>query len=200
MKNKNLLLIFARNAVLGKVKTRLAKSVGDETALKIYEFLIQKTHQVTKEVSCEKAVHYSEKIMVDDIWEARNYQKNLQKGDDLGQRMYHAFKNSFESDYDKVVVIGTDLFDLTPELIEESFLNLDSNDVVLGPAKDGGYYLLGMKTLHTPLFNNKAWGTSSVREDTLKDLTNKKVHLLEEFNDIDVFEDIKHHPAFKHFL
>ena len=162
MKNKNLLLIFARNTELGKVKTRLAKSVGDVTALKIYEFLIQKTQQVTKEVSCEKAVHYSEKIMVDDIWEARNYQKHLQKGDDLGQRMYHAFKNSFESGYDKVVLIGTDLFDLTSKLIEESFLSLDSNDVVLGPAKDGGYYLLGMKTLHTPLFNNKAWGTSSV--------------------------------------
>ena len=114
--------------------------------------------------------------------------------------MHHAFKNSFESGYDKVVVIGTDLFDLTPELIEDSFLSLDSNDVVLGPAKDGGYYLLGMKAFHTPLFNNKAWGTSSVREDTLKDLTNKKVHLLKELNDIDVVEDIKHHPAFTKFL
>lgn len=200
MKDKNLLLIFARNAILGKVKTRLAKSVGDETALKIYEFLLQKTHQVTREVSCVKAVHYSEKIMVDDLWDVGSYQKHLQQGDDLGQRMYHAFKNSFENGFKKVVVIGTDLFDLTPELIEESFLSLDSNDVALGPAKDGGYYLLGMKTLHTPLFNNKAWGTSSVREDTLKDLINKKVHLLEEFNDIDVIEDIKHHPAFKHFL
>ena len=200
MKDKNLLLIFARNAVLGKVKTRLAKSVGDETALKIYEFLLQKTHQVTREVSCVKAVHYSEKIMVDDLWDVGSYQKHLQQGDDLGQRMYHAFKNSFENGFKKVVVIGTDLFDLTPELIEESFLSLDSNDVALGPAKDGGYYLLGMKTLHTPLFNNKAWGTSGVREDTLKDLINKKVHLLEELNDIDVIEDIKHHPAFKYFL
>ena len=200
MKDNNLLLIFARNAVLGKVKTRLAKSLGDETALKIYEFLLQKTHQVTQEVTCEKAVHYSEKIMVDDIWEVEDYQKHLQQGDDLGQRMHHAFKNSFESGYDKVVVIGTDLFDLTPELIEDSFLSLDSNDVVLGPAKDGGYYLLGMKAFHTPLFNNKAWGTSSVREDTLKDLTNKKVHLLKELNDIDVIEDIRHHPAFTKFL
>ena len=138
--------------------------------------------------------------MVDDIWQVEDYQKHLQQGDDLGQRMHHAFKNSFESAYDKVVVIGTDLFDLTPELIEDSFLSLDSNDVVLGPAKDGGYYLLGMKNLHTPLFNNKAWGSSSVREDTLKDLTNKKVHLLKELNDIDVFEDIKHHPAFTKFL
>ena len=200
MKDKNLLLIFARNAVLGKVKTRLAKSVGNETALKIYEFLLQKTHQVTQELSCIKAVHYSEKIMVDDIWEAGDYQKHLQQGDDLGQKMGHAFKNSFESGYKKVVVIGTDLFDLTPELIEESFLSLDSNDVVLGPAKDGGYYLLGMTAFHTSLFNNKAWGTSSVREDTLKDLTHKKVHLLKELNDIDVVEDIKHHPNFAKFI
>ena len=200
VKCKKLLLIFTRNAELGKVKTRLSKSVGDTTALEIYQYLVQKTQQVINKVSCQKAVYYSEKIIIDDLWDSKTFQKHLQKGNDLGFRMLDAFKNSFESGYEKVVIIGTDLFDLTPSIIEESFLSLDSNDVVIGPAKDGGYYLLGMKMLQSRLFEDKAWGTSTVRNDTLKDLTNKKVHLLEELNDIDVFEDIVQHPDFQHFL
>lgn len=200
VKCKKLLLIFTRNAELGKVKTRLSKSVGDATALEIYQYLVQKTQQVVNKVSCQKAVYYSEKVIVDDLWNPNTFQKHSQTGNDLGLRMLDAFKNSFDSGYEKVVIIGTDLFDLTPNIIEESFLGLDTNDVVMGPAKDGGYYLLGMKILQERLFKNKAWGTPTVRKDTLKDLANKKVHLLEELNDIDVFEDIAQHPAFQHFL
>ena len=67
---------------------------------------------------------------------------------------------------------------------------MDNNDVVIGPAKDGGYYLLGMKKLHTSVFKNKNWGTETVRKATLQDLIHQKVKLLEENNDIDVYEDI----------
>ena len=69
-----------------------------------------------------------------------------------------------------------------------------------GPAEDGGYYLLGMNSLHSKIFKNKNWGTETVRKDTLADLKDKKVHLLKELNDIDIFEDIKYHPSFQQFL
>jgi rSAM/selenodomain-associated transferase 1 len=114
--------------------------------------------------------------------------------------MLHAFKDGFDAGYQKVLIIGSDLYDLTSEIIESAFVELDTNDIVIGPAEDGGYYLLGMNSLHTAIFKNKDWGTSSVRKDTLADLKDKKVHLLQELNDVDVFEDIKHHPAFQQFL
>ncbi|QXP65488.1 TIGR04282 family arsenosugar biosynthesis glycosyltransferase [Polaribacter sp. AHE13PA] len=198
--SKNLLLIFTRNPELGKAKTRLAKTVGDEKALEIYKFLLEKTRNISSEVTSDKAVYYSVKIRENDIWDANSYQKHQQVGEDLGIRMLNAFKNSFDAGYKKVMIIGSDLYDLTSKNIENAFKKLDTNDVVLGPAEDGGYYLLGMNALQENIFKNKDWGTASVRKDTLTDLQDKAVFLLEELNDVDVFEDIEHHPAFQHFL
>ena len=200
MNSKNLLLIFTRNPELGKAKTRLAKTVGDETALEIYKFLLQKTQSITKKIAADKAVYYSVKVRENDIWDATIYQKHQQKGGNLGIRMHNAFQESFNTGYQKVLIIGSDLYDLTPKIIEEAFIQLDKHDVVLGPALDGGYYLLGMKKLHEQIFKNKKWGTETVRKDTLKDLQDKKVFLLETLNDVDVYEDIKDHLAFQHFL
>ena len=200
MKTKNCILIFTRNLKLGKVKTRLAKTIGDEKALEIYQFLVQKTKQISDQVQVKKRVYYDQSIPENDFWNSEDYQKFLQKGTDLGSRMYQAFLQTFQSDFEKVIIIGSDLYDLTPKIISEAFQELDKNDVVIGPAEDGGYYLLGMKVLHPPIFKNKNWGTDSVRKETLADLKEKKVFLLEELNDVDIFEDIQDHPAFQHFL
>jgi hypothetical protein len=198
--SKNLLLVFTRNPALGKVKTRLAKTVGDKTALEIYTFLLERTRDIAAKVSADKAVYYSVKVRENDIWDATIFQKHLQVGEDLGIRMLHAFKNGFETGYEKVLIIGSDLYDLTAETIENAFIALENNEVVIGPAEDGGYYLLGMNSLEEKVFKNKDWGTETVRKDTLEDLKDKKVFLLGELNDVDVFEDIEHHPAFQTFL
>ena len=189
-KSKNLLLIFTRNPELGKAKTRLAKTVGDETALEIYKFLLERTRDISSKVNADKAVYYSVKIRENDIWNPNIYQKHQQFGDDLGIRMLNAFKNGFEAGYEKVMIIGSDLYDLSEKNIEKAFVALNTNDVVIGPAEDGGYYLLGMNTLQENVFKNKEWGTASVRKDTLKDLSDKKVKVLAFKNDIDVYEDI----------
>lgn len=198
--SKNLLLIFTRNPELGKVKTRLAKTIGAEKALAIYKFLLAHTKKVTENIACDKAVYYSVKVREDDLWNGEIYQKKLQLGEDLGIRMQNAFQDAFANGYEKVLIVGSDLIDLSEEIIEKGFLQLASNDVVIGPAEDGGYYLLGMKSVHPNVFKNKNWGTSTVREETLNDLKDKKVHLLNELNDADVLDDIKEHPAFQHFL
>ena len=197
---KNLLLVFTRNPELGKVKTRLAKTVGNATALKIYIFLLERTRDIAVKVAADKAVYYSVKIRENDIWDASIFQKHQQVGEDLGIRMLHAFKNGFKAGYEKVMIIGSDLYDLTAETIENAFIALENNEVVIGPAEDGGYYLLGMNSLEEKIFKNKDWGTETVRKDTLEDLKDKKVFLLGELNDVDVFEDIEHHPAFQIFL
>ncbi len=198
--SKNLLLIFTRNPELGEVKTRLAKTIGAEKALAIYKFLLAHTKKVTEKIACDKAVYYSVKVREDDLWNGEIYQKKQQLGEDLGIRMQNAFQDAFANGYEKVLIVGSDLIDLSEEIIEKGFLQLASNDVVIGPAEDGGYYLLGMKSVHPNVFKNKNWGTSSVREETLNDLKDKKVHLLNELNDADVLDDIKEHPAFQHFL
>lgn len=198
--SKKLLLIFTRNPELGKAKTRLAKTVGDETALEIYKFLLEKTRDIALQVNSDKAVYYSVKIREQDMWQESKFQKYLQHGEDLGLRMKNAFQNGFDAGYEKVMIIGSDLYDLTPDDIEVAFQKLATNDVVIGPAVDGGYYLLAMNSLQKEVFENKAWGTSTVRAATLKDLENKKVHLLKPLNDVDVYEDIEHHPAFQQFL
>ena len=198
--SKNLLIVFTRNPELGKVKTRLAKTVGNATTLKIYTFLLERTRDIAVQVSADKAVYYSVKVRENDIWDANNFQKHQQIGEDLGIRMLHAFKNGFKAGYKKVIIIGSDLYDLTSETIENAIIALENNEVVIGPAEDGGYYLLGMNSLEEKIFKNKDWGTETVRKDTLEDLKDKKVFLLGELNDVDVFEDIEHHPAFQTFI
>jgi len=108
--------------------------------------------------------------------------------------MQNAFETAFKNAYEKVVIVGSDLFDLKPTHIEDAFTALEKNEVVLGPSLDGGYYLLGMKKMHPNIFKNKEWGTDMVLETTLKDLELQNVKLLEALNDIDTFEDLKTQP------
>ena len=200
MNHKNLLIIFTRNPVLGKVKTRLAKTVGDKTALDIYTFLLKKTKEITLDSPCDKVVYYSEKIIKNDIWNCNSFRKEVQFGEDLGAKMKNSFYDAFENNYRKVVLIGSDIYDLKSYHINEAFKKLETNDVVMGPALDGGYYLIGLKKMHPKIFDNKKWGSSTVRKDTLKNLEKVDVHLLPILNDVDVIEDIEHHPAFTKFL
>ena len=195
-----LLLIFTKNPVAGKVKTRLAKDLGDKKALKIYKFLLDHSVAFTTPVKAEKQVYYSDSVNPDDIWDNDVFLKNRQSGNDLGERMYNAFNDGFEKDYKQIIIIGSDMYDIDSEVIESAFRELKSHDYVIGPAADGGYYLLGMKNLNSELFKNKNWGTSSVLEDTLKDLEDKNVKLLETRNDVDVLDDIKDHPAFQKYI
>lgn len=198
--SKKALLIFTRNPELGKVKTRLAKTVGDESALKIYKFLLNHTVEITKNLNVDIFVFYSENIHRNDIWDADLFRKKLQSGDDLGERMKNAFLEVFAMGYKKAIIIGSDMFDLDKNDLDVGYEALQTNQYVIGPATDGGYYLLGMKELNSRVFQNKNWGTNTVLETTLEDLKEEKYMLLEERNDIDYYEDIKNVDIFQQFL
>ncbi|MBM1104706.1 TIGR04282 family arsenosugar biosynthesis glycosyltransferase [Aurantibacter crassamenti] len=198
--SKNLLLIFTRNPVLGKCKTRLAAKVGDEAALEIYKFLLQHTVSFTQNLNAVKQVFYSEDIWENDIWNSMFFDKKLQVGADLGIRMANAFQDGFTSGFEKIIVIGSDMYDLSQNDIEAAFTSLEKNDFVIGPADDGGYYLLGMKKFNAALFQNKKWGTSSVLESTVQNLEGEKLELLPIRNDIDVYEDIENQKVFYPFI
>ncbi|MDF0707320.1 TIGR04282 family arsenosugar biosynthesis glycosyltransferase [Flagellimonas okinawensis] len=198
--NKNLLLILTRNPEIGKCKTRLAAKVGNRAALDIYKFLLDKTVSFTQHLKVEKWVYYSEKIWEGDIWSNQIYKKKLQVGEDLGERMQHAFEEGFRAGFDNIIIIGSDMYHLNQSDLEVAFSKFTNHDYVVGPAEDGGYYLLGMKTMREELFQNKDWGTYTVLKDTLSDLKDEKVAFLEEKNDVDHYEDIKDIEAFAPFL
>ncbi|WP_245946182.1 TIGR04282 family arsenosugar biosynthesis glycosyltransferase [Marinirhabdus gelatinilytica] len=200
MKTKNALIIFTRNPELGKCKTRLAVTIGDKSALDIYKFLLQHTAKVSANVTADRFVFYSEKVRENDLWEEAVFNKKVQNGDDLGIRMQHAFTEIFEMGYENAIIIGSDLYDITSEDINKAFSKLNTHDFVLGPAKDGGYYLLGMKMVKEEIFSAKNWGTDTVLKATLEDLKEESVAQLDEKNDIDYFADIKDVEAFQQFL
>lgn len=190
MKN-NALIIFIRNPELGKVKTRLAKTIGDEKALKVYRDLLSHTMSETKNLTCDTFVYYDNSIEQSDIWSNHLYEKRVQFGVDLGAKMQNAFQELFNLGYKNCIIVGSDLFDLQSKHITDALDKLKKNDVVIGPAEDGGYYLLGLKEVIPSVFLNKIWGTETVLEATLKDVAQYSIGFLEVLNDIDTFEDLE---------
>lgn len=192
MNHDSLLMIFAKNPEIGKVKTRLAKSIGEEKALMIYLKLLEHTHAVADRVFADKAIFYSSKVQEFDILDYYKFPKFLQKGADLGERMERAFGQAFAQHYEKVVIIGSDCYELTADIVEDAFAALDDSNVVLGPAQDGGYYLLGADRHYPHLFKNKKWSTSDVLLDTILDLKKLKLSytLLPTLSDVDEEKDL----------
>lgn len=189
-----LIIVFVRNPELGRVKTRLAKSIGDQAALETYKILSKHTSKIISEIDSDQLIFYSDKIQDNDVWTATNCKKQIQTKGDLGQKMLAAFQYGFSLSYKKIIIIGSDLYSLRPKHIESAFEQLENYDVVIGPALDGGYYLLGLNFIIPKIFKQKQWSTSSVLKETLSDLKEFNVNLLEPLNDIDTYEDLKKEP------
>ena len=192
-KMKKALIIFVRKPELGKVKTRLAATIGDETALEVYVQLLKHTHLISGGVNADKFVFYADSIVDDDLWSSDNNKKKLQSGNNLGDKMSNAFSFLFDQGYKEVIIIGSDCPQLTTTLIEDAFIMLLKNEVVLGPAADGGYYLLGMKKLHLEIFSNIEWSTEKVLAQThaIFESAGLSNILLPVLTDIDTEKDLK---------
>ena len=190
---KQALIIFARNPVRGKVKTRLAATMGDDKALSIYQSLLEHTVQITQQLPYDCYVFYADGISKNDVWPDDLYLKKNQEGKDLGQRMLHAFDTLFQQGYQKIIIIGTDCFELSSSILLDAFTALDEKEVVIGPSEDGGYYLLGMRQFFPFLFEEKAWSTDSVYSSTVQQLViqNIRYEILPILNDIDTEDDWK---------
>ena len=187
-----MLIIFVKNPELGKVKTRLAKTVGDEKALEVYYQLLAHTFDITNKLTCcDKAVFYSEFINYADFWANGKYQKYLQEGNDLGETMLNSFALAFSRGYKNVVTMESDCIELSQDIIKQAFDMLRLNQVVIGPATDGGYYLLGMNKFYKEIFKNKEWSSENVLLDTLIDLKNNyaSYKLLDTLSDVEEEKD-----------
>lgn len=188
MKNQ-LLIVFVKNIKLGKVKTRLAKTIGDDGAFEVYKELVTITEKITSLINFDKVIYFSD-VVIENKW--GNSQKRVQLGVDLGERMKNAFSDGFNLGYQSIVLIGSDLPEISVSIINNGFDELQKSEIVFGPAHDGGYYLIGMKKMHHTVFKNKPWSQSNLLDVTLAELkeSNSTISLLETLNDIDTYEDL----------
>ena len=191
------LLIFAREPVLGRVKTRLAAGIGPAAALAVYRELLALTAaavaaaQVPATVWLAEAPAGADAALPRPEWPGLPWRVQP-PADSLGARMAHAFGEAFGEGAGRVAIIGTDCPGLSGALLTRAFEQLLTHDIVLGPADDGGYYLLGMNKLEVELFQNKSWSTAAVLPDTLADAARLglRVALLPQLHDVDSAADL----------
>jgi len=162
------LIVFLKSPIRGMVKTRLAKSIGEEAALVVYNQLVGTTYLVANEVNATKYAVFSDSLPDNSSKAVQHFRKFVQHGEDLGERMKNAFDLVFKDGSDKAVIIGSDCPELLPSEIEDAFHLLTANDLVIGPAQDGGYYLLGLKKTYSELFKIEEWSTQHVFHQTMK--------------------------------
>ena len=188
------LVVLARAPELGRVKTRLAREIGEAAALQAYrEVGTAVLGAVGRLGDCDLVVAYTPADRKGPVraWLGPAPAYEPQRGGDLGARMLGAIASRFAAGAAKVLVIGTDCPDLDPELLEAAFAQLDRSDAVLGPAADGGYYLVGMKRPIPEVFQGIPWSTPATLSATLARAAAAgiSVALLEERRDIDTAAD-----------
>ncbi len=193
------LIIFVKNPQAGKVKTRLAADIGDQAALKVYSNLLSFTRDISQKLSNHSLyVFYSKYIDLNDEWSNARFDKLVQEGNDLGQRMDNAFKTLFEK-HSKLVLIGSDCPELQVDILHDAFNSLNDHDICIGPSHDGGYYLIGMKKPCPELFKDIQWSTSSVYQNSIATLkaSGHSYKELMRLHDLDNIEDLERFPRFK---
>lgn len=187
------LLIFIKNPIPGQTKTRLASDVGNDMALRMYHILCDWTReQALGLTDVDRYLYYSNEVSLSDAWANADFHKRLQyQTPDLGGRMLAGFEAAFAAGHDKVIVIGSDCPGIDTDYLDEAFAALDEYDVVVGPALDGGYTLLGMRTLSPTLFEDVAWSTEEVLPTTLIRAENAglTVRQLKPLSDVDYLAD-----------
>jgi uncharacterized protein len=192
-RERRALIIFIRKPELGKVKTRLAATIGDAAALAAYRDMLAHTRAVALETDCDRYLFYNGAVETDDEWEPAHFKKYLQPEGDLGQKMRAAFQQVFAEGHDKALIIGSDCLDLRPSHLTTTYRMLAITPVAFGPASDGGYYLLGLREDIPALFEGIAWSTDRVLKESraILDAQGRSYSLGETLHDIDTEADYR---------
>jgi rSAM/selenodomain-associated transferase 1 len=200
MNGRDALIIFAKAPVAGRVKTRLGTTIGMERAAQVYRQLAERTFEIGKEILSlggRAAVVHDPDSPVDAIrrWVGPDFELESQVGNTLGDRMRNAFESRFKAGAQRVAIVGTDVQGLALSHIRMAFDELPTHDVVIGPTFDGGYYLLGMKTVVADVFAEIPWSTAEVYRTTLKRCrgAGRTVAVLPPLHDIDTETDFTLH-------
>lgn len=196
MTKSNAVIVFIKSPEHGRVKTRLAKGVGDAAALALYRCFVMDVLDMVRSTPWALRVYYYPENGFDRIisWLGDDTDLFPQKGATLGDKMEHALADTFAAGYERAVLIGSDLPDLPSQIINAAFKCLDQCKASIGPSRDGGYYLIGFTTRgFTPqIFHGIPWGTDRVFDLTRNKFIDHHVsyHTLPVWRDIDTKEDL----------
>lgn len=194
MNKKNVLLVFVKAPRPGLVKTRLAPPLSPDESAQLYRAMVEDLFERIRPSKEEDVwVFYHPRGSRREVsgWLGRDIRYRVQQGRGLGGRMEEALRKAFQAGYSRAVLTGSDIPELGEDTIGRAFQCLRDRDLVLGPSRDGGYYLVGMKKLHACLFRGLSWSTDRVLDQTLA-LARKErlsVDLIEPLEDVDCFED-----------
>lgn len=191
MEHRKALIIFAKVPVAGQVKTRLVPPLSGEEAAKLYEAFLKDTLELAKSLEGVRVVLAVQGGPLAPALLAQCQEHFEQVGQNLGEKMAHAFEKALKDAKD-VVIIGSDTPHLPQRTISQAFRALDHQDLVLGPAEDGGYYLIGLSKPAPRLFDSISWSTPSVFKDTMAqaEKLDLPTALLHPLYDIDTSADL----------
>jgi len=206
MTNKKQLIIFIKEPINGKCKTRLIPLLGEQGATDFYKQLASHTVQTSCQLENIDVALYTypetQHPFIQNLATDNATSIHSQQGKDLGERMYNALHTSLKS-YAHCVLIGSDCPGITSDYIEQAFKALESNSITLGPATDGGYVLIGCNKISPDIFANTEWSSQTVMQQCLKNIhrLNYSHHLLAELWDIDTPNDfLQNQLTIEHIL
>ncbi len=190
-------LFFVKAPLPGYVKSRLAAKLGEKSAQDLYRAFGIDMIAMLDRIGCSIIVCFDPPDAADSVirWlgEQRSYLP--QEGEDLGVRMEHAFRSLFESGSERAILVGSDIPDLPQEIVTEALRELESHDAVIGPAADGGYYLIGFRRerFRPEVFKDVPWSTGTVFQETLHRFSQagSRVHVLPQWQDADTIDDLR---------
>ncbi len=192
--SKQALIIFAKYPEPGNVKRRLADSIGTQKAFAVYCFLLENVLKQAQKNNADTFLFIDRKTAIPHpLFAPYGFDEYEQEGAHLGEKMANAFRLIFEQGYTQILLVGSDIYELNNALFEQAFAALQRVDVVLAPANDGGYYMIGMNRLYAELFRFKEWSHPAVFANTLSRIKQKNLSyvVLPERIDIDTEEDLK---------
>lgn len=197
MATSDLLILFARYPVPGATKTRLIPALGAEGAAELYRHMAEHTLAQARKFQSANAVtlevwFVGGALVQMQSWLGKDLSYQEQAAGDLGDRLIQATQTAFEAGSTRIVIIGTDCPDLDSLLLQKAFDHLRQQDLVLGPATDGGYYLVGLRQFTPEIFQGIAWSTAEVLQQTVEvaERLGLAIAYLPMLSDVDYPEDL----------
>lgn len=196
MSKKNAIVLFSKAPVAGKCKKRLQAHITAENCARLQEaFIYDAISKMSKVDDVEKIIYFwpeDKKHMFDKFIDNLPFQLYCQDGDDTGERLKNTFQNLFDQGFSRVAIIAVDSPTLPVEYLNRAFVELDKADIVIGPALDSGYYLMGFNKDVFPMFSSVSWGTAEWLLQTVKLIKkhNTRLSLLNIHYDIDLIENL----------
>ena len=185
--------VFAKPPLPGLVKTRLVAEIGADKATRVYRYCLEYTLDLARHSGLDYQLYLSRECE-EPLFQDEQYR--LQRGGDLGARMINALRDMIDADTRAAIIVGSDCLDLGAAHLQQAAQALSSHELVLAPAADGGFALIGCREANPDLFKSVAWSSDRVLEQTLANARTLgyRVCLLETVRDIDRLQDLEHYP------